>query len=70
MTSVGGVASSDQIRISKRQASQTNQALRQLSKISIIRIFLSILNRARHFNGLQQQNIHNNCRFTAAAETE
>jgi len=35
-----------------------------LSKISTIRIFLSILNRTRHFNDLQQQNIHNNCRFT------
>ena len=40
------------------------RGLRKLSKISIIRIFLSILNRTRHFNDLQQQNIHNNCRFT------
>jgi hypothetical protein len=50
-------------RNGKHRRKQT-RGLRKLSKISIIRIFLSILNRTRHFNDLQQQNIHNNCRFT------
>jgi hypothetical protein len=45
------------------------RGLRKLSKISIIRFFLSILNRTRHFNDLQRQNIHNNCRFTTTSSS-